>query len=164
MVVVPRADVHTKCHSPGIDIVKCKDSWLKGIPYSRKYWRGQYLADWQILVTLPILRQPHRLRRGDRTETAKFISANCNFLPFSSNPPNIIPANISGYTVVTGCHRTSVFVVPSADLLETFSTIEMSSEPTLCLLITCAYTLKVGTSKDHYICTKIFRKTVWLYD
>ena len=33
--------------------------------------------------------------------TAKFISANCNFLPCSSNPPNIIPANISSYTVST---------------------------------------------------------------
>ena len=30
------------------------------------------------------------------TETTKFISTNC---PFSSNPPNIIPANTSGYTV-----------------------------------------------------------------
>ena len=32
--------------------------------------------------------------------TAKFISANCNFLPFSSNPPNIIPANISDYIAI----------------------------------------------------------------
>ena len=29
--------------------------------------------------------------------TAKFISANCNFLTFSSNQPNIIPTKISGY-------------------------------------------------------------------
>ena len=43
-----------------------------------------------------------RRRRGNRTVTAKFISTNCNFLPFSSNLPNIIPANISGYTVFMG--------------------------------------------------------------
>ena len=61
-----------------------------------------YLADWRILVTPPILNppimillcQPHRLRCDDCTETAKFISAKCNFLPFSSNP-----ANISGYMI-----------------------------------------------------------------
>jgi hypothetical protein len=34
------------------------------------------------------------------TVTTKCISANRNFLPFSSNQPNIIPANISGYTVL----------------------------------------------------------------
>ena len=31
--------------------------------------------------------------------TAKLISANFDFPTFSSNPPNLIPANISGYTV-----------------------------------------------------------------
>ena len=31
--------------------------------------------------------------------TAKLISANFDFPPFQSNPPNLIPANISGYTV-----------------------------------------------------------------
>ena len=93
--------IHTRVLAPPHAIVHAGRS---KIPYSRKYWRELYLADWRILVTLPILnppiiillRQPRRLRRGDRTETAKFISANCNFL---SNPPNIIPANIFGYTV-----------------------------------------------------------------
>ena len=31
--------------------------------------------------------------------TAKLISANLDFPPFSSNPSNLIPANISGYTI-----------------------------------------------------------------
>ena len=74
------------------------------VPYSRKYWRGLIfggLAD--LLSHCQYYCQPRRLPekawRSYVHVTAKFISANCNFLPFSSNPPNIIPANISVYTV-----------------------------------------------------------------
>ena len=65
-----------------------------------------YLADWRISCHAANIKSANcancvdsRRRHGDRTVTAKFISANCNVLPFSSNPPNIIPANISGYMV-----------------------------------------------------------------
>ena len=80
----------------------------KYIPYSRKYWRGiifgglaDFLSHCQYLICQYCVNCVYsRRRRGDRTVTAKFTSANCNFFPFSSNPPNIIPTNISGYTVV----------------------------------------------------------------
>ena len=67
------------------------------IPYSRKYWRGIIFGGYCTNCVYS------RRRHGNRTVTAKFtcISAKCN--PFSSNPPNIIPANISGYTVCTLC-------------------------------------------------------------
>ena len=67
-----------------------------------------YLADWRISCHAANIKSANiapttQRRRGDIPRepiTAKFISSNCNFLPFSSNLPNIIPANISGYTVV----------------------------------------------------------------
>ena len=37
---------------------------------------------------------------GGDAKNAKLKSANFNFRPFSRNPPNIIPTNISSYTVV----------------------------------------------------------------
>ena len=69
------------------------------IPYSRKYWRiGGFLVTPPILNP-PILRQcPEKAWRSYHNRQIY----NCNFLPFSSNPPNIIPANISGYMV---CHH-----------------------------------------------------------
>ena len=78
---------------------------IRTIPYSRKYWRGiifgglaVFLSHRQYLICQYCTnRIDSWRRRGNRTVTAKFISANCNFLPFSSNPPNIIPTNISGY-------------------------------------------------------------------
>ena len=76
-----------------------------------------YLADWRFLVRPPILNPPILRQRPEKAwrsyVTAKFISANCNFLPFSSNPPNIIPANISGYTVA---HFKSLFRVRGVKL------------------------------------------------
>ena len=71
-----------------------------------------YLADWWISchttnINIAPTRVDSQRRRGDRTEIAKFVSANCNFLSFSSNPPNIIPANISGYTLV--CYDQPLF-------------------------------------------------------
>ena len=55
-----------------------------------------YLVDWWISCHIANIKScanriDSRRRRGDRTVTAKFISSNCNFLPFSSNPQTLFP-------------------------------------------------------------------------
>ena len=89
---------------------KCNFCSRKYSTYSRKYWWGIIFGGLAVLLS-------HRQycanarRCGNCTITAKFISANCNFLPFSSNPPNITPANISGYTVYISLGSESIVLV-----------------------------------------------------
>ena len=76
------------------------------IPYSRKYWRGIKFgglrADRQIKIRQFLFSR--NLVGGD----AK--SANFDFRRFSRNPPNIIPANISGYMVYTYLHIYIIYI------------------------------------------------------
>ena len=53
------------------------------IPYSRKIWRRIKFGDLAVYIT-----------------TAKFKFANILVIVFGAQPPNLIPANISSYTVI----------------------------------------------------------------
>ena len=101
MVTKMIADV---CFGSHVSYVQIHSVLYSHTPYNRKYWRGIIFGgfvDFLVILAIlnpPILCQPRRL-----PEKAWRLYRNWQIyirqLQFSSNPPNIIPTNISGYTV-----------------------------------------------------------------
>ena len=82
------------CH----DRVKIHNDHL--VPYSRKIWRfGGLYYNRQIKICQNFLLAYNIIRMAILYRTAKFKSANVLAIAIWAQPPNLIPANISGYTV-----------------------------------------------------------------
>ena len=80
------------------DRVKIHNDHL--VPYSRKIWRfGGLYYNRQIKICQNFLLAYNIIRMAILYRTAKFKSANVLAIAIWAQPPNLIPANISGYTV-----------------------------------------------------------------
>ena len=100
--------------SGGLEMWDCDCAWSIHKPYSVPMYRiagniggGLNLVDWRFYKHTAKFKSANYFSSTNVTSscslvgpiTAKLISANFDFSPFLSNPPNVIPANISGCTI-----------------------------------------------------------------